>query len=52
MGDRRCGRTLAALVLVGAALTGCGRSPASPAPDVVATYTGGQVTVDQVRRLV
>jgi hypothetical protein len=45
-------RTAATLLVLAAGLLGCGRAPTPPAPDVVATYAGGQVTVDQVRRVV
>jgi hypothetical protein len=50
--DRRSRTVLPAVFLVSVALAACGRGPDPPAPDVVATYTGGQVTLDQVRRLV
>jgi parvulin-like peptidyl-prolyl isomerase len=40
------------LLVLATGLLGCGRAPTPPAPDVVATYAGGQVTVDQVRRVV
>ncbi|MGH7359391.1 MAG: hypothetical protein ACREJR_11315, partial [Candidatus Rokuibacteriota bacterium] len=45
-------RTAGILVVLATGLLGCGRAPAPPAPDVVATYAGGQITVDQIRRLV
>ncbi|MGH7359928.1 MAG: peptidyl-prolyl cis-trans isomerase, partial [Candidatus Rokuibacteriota bacterium] len=40
------------LLVLATGLLGCGRAPTPPAPDVVATYAGGQITVDQLRRLV
>jgi len=50
--DRESRATLSVVALGALVFAACGRAPTPPSPDVVATYTGGQITVEQVRRLV